>query len=104
MVAYTDEAYAPVMDFYNSLPGNLKQKANDILSGFKKRYKEGEAPPEEMLSSLKALADKHEGGLEAKLEKPASGIGAVAERLGKMFSGPQLAPIAATAMILAYIL
>jgi len=104
MTTYPDEAYTPVMDFYGNLPENLKRSASKILEGFRKKYQEGEAPPEEMLSSLKSLTNAHKGGLEAKVEKPSSGIGSLAEGVGKMFSGPQLVPLAATAMILLYLL
>ena len=69
MATYSDEDYQPVMDFYNRLPEDKKRVAGEILNNFKKRYKEGDAPPEEMLSSLKALASKKEGGLEAKAKK-----------------------------------
>ena len=65
MIVYPDEAYNPVIDFYKTIPeGPLKDKANAALKGFEKKYKQGEAPPEEMLSSLKALVDRKEGGLE----------------------------------------
>ena len=65
MVTYPDEAYQPVMDFYGKLPPDKKDAANKILGAFANRYEQGEAPPEEMLSSLKALVSKKEGGLEA---------------------------------------
>ena len=66
MATYPTDAYAPVMDYYKKLSDNLKPEANKILGYFSKRYKEGEAPPQEMLSSLKALVNKKEVGLEAK--------------------------------------
>ena len=65
MPTYPDEAYQPVMNFYGKLPPDKKDAANKILGAFANRYEQGEAPPEEMLSSLQALVSKKEGGLEA---------------------------------------
>ena len=76
MTAYPDSAYTPVMDFYNGLPAELKPGAQKVLKDFE-RYKQGEAPPDEMLQRLKALTKTNAGGLEAKMhdahaEMPAS--------------------------------
>ena len=65
MSTYPEAAYQPVMDFYSTIPKDKKDDANKILGAFANRYGEGEAPPKEMLSSLKALVSKKEGGLEA---------------------------------------
>ncbi|MBI2652485.1 hypothetical protein HYX00_03375 [Candidatus Woesearchaeota archaeon] len=99
MTIYPNEAYQPVIDFYGKLPQGKKDAANKILDDFKKRYKEGEAPPEEMLSSLKALVSKKEGGLESKIKAQPS---SVFERIGSFFSKPAVAA-SATALLLLYL-
>ena len=66
MATYPDEAYKQVMDYYSKLPEPLKEKANSVLTDFAGRYQQGEAPPDEMLGSLKALANGG-GGLESKV-------------------------------------
>ena len=66
MTTYPDSAYNPVMDFYNTLPTKLKPKAQKVLGDFAKRYKQGEAPPDEMLHSLEALTNSSTDDLEAK--------------------------------------
>ena len=66
MTTYQDSAYNPVMDFYNTLPAELKPKAQKVLGDFAKRYKQGESPPDEMIHSLKALAHSSTDDLEAK--------------------------------------
>ena len=106
MVTYPDEAYQPVMDFYGKLPSDKKDAANKILGDFVNRYKQGEAPPEEMLSSLKALVSKKEGGLEARLQQELKGVfTSFFEGIGKMFSNPYTGPVAAgaTALLLLYL-
>ena len=102
MTTYPDAAYQPVMDFYNGLPEDKKRVAGEILNSFKKRYKEGEAPPEEMLSSLKAIVAK-ESGLEAKVNSPEpkkSGIASFFEGFGRMLSNPLVATAAAAAFLM----
>ena len=66
MTTYPDSAYTPVMDFYNTLPAELKPQAQKVLGDFAKRYKQGEAPPDEMLHNLKVFAHSSINDLEAK--------------------------------------
>lgn len=66
-MGYDKDDYIPVMDYYRGLPENLKPEANKILKAFASGYEEGEAPPEKMLNSLKALVGKKGGGLEQKI-------------------------------------
>jgi len=94
------------MDFYSKLPPDKKDAANKTLGDFTRRYKQGEAPPEEMLSSLKALVSRKEGGLEAKLkQEPRGAFTSFFECVGKMFSNPGAGPVAAgaTALLLLYL-
>ena len=85
MATYPDEVYNPVTDFYKKLPEGLKIKANDILSGFANDYKQGEAPPDEMLNSLKTLVAE-QGDLESRVKKTSeqNGVSRVAVRIGKV--------------------
>jgi hypothetical protein len=66
MTTYPNSAYTPVMDLYKTLPAELKPKAQKVLGGFAKRYKQGEAPPDEMLHSLEALTHSSTDDLEVK--------------------------------------
>ena len=103
MATYPDEAYQPVTDFYGKLPPDKRDAANKILSNFASRYKQGEAPPEEMLSSLKTLVSRKEGGLEAKLKQGPKGLfDSFFEGVGRVFSNP-LVPATVTALALMYI-
>ena len=101
MATYPDKAYVTVMDYYKHLSEELKPKANEVLSNFAKRYQQGEAPPEEMLSSLKALASKKEGGLESRLHQGQEGaLPQLFEGVGRFFSNP--VAIGDTALLLLY--
>ena len=93
MTTYPDEAYSKVMDYYSKLPEPLKEKANDVLTDFAGRYHQGEAPPDEMLDNLKALANGG-GGLESRVNTTST-----------KSKSPPLMPLAlsAAALMLMYI-
>ncbi|MBI2658083.1 hypothetical protein HYX08_05315 [Candidatus Woesearchaeota archaeon] len=102
MTEWTTEQSDQITSLYGKLKGEYEKKANKVLFGGP------QLPYSDAFDTLTSLIKQQEnekGGLEAKVHaEQKSGIGAIAERLGKIFSGPQLAPVAATAMILAYIL
>lgn len=56
MTKYPDEAYNPVMQVYGSLPPELKPQANALMGEYAEKYPQGEAPPDQMLRDLQALA------------------------------------------------
>ncbi|MBI2658602.1 hypothetical protein HYX05_00680 [Candidatus Woesearchaeota archaeon] len=70
MVKYSDEAYNPVMDVYNSIPTEAKETANKIVGDFKSGFPEGEAPPTGMIKKLIPLVPKGKlDGLESAIKK-----------------------------------
>jgi len=77
MTKYPDEAYSPVMEVYGKLPPELKPKANALMGDYAKKYPQGEAPPDQMLRDLQALASS-----QHSLEEKVAGHGSHPNDIG----------------------
>ena len=93
MATYPNEAYKPAFNYYNTLPTDVKRKADEFMT---ENYAKGRPSPEQMQKDLETIVAKHQPKAKSAAGAPTS---------SEIFhdKGMQYAGLAVAAMLLLYL-